>query len=82
MLAIVMTGMGQDGLRGTRALRSQGAYIIVQDESSSAVWGMPRAVIEAGLADLILPLDRIVPEMLLRTTPPPVKRPKSTGAKA
>jgi two-component system chemotaxis response regulator CheB len=82
VLAIVMTGMGQDGLRGSRALRSQGAAIIAQDESSSVVWGMPRAVIEAGLADLILPLHRIVPEILQRITPPPVKQAKSTGAKA
>ena len=82
ILAIVMTGMGQDGLRGARALRSQGAYIIAQDESSSAVWGMPRAVIEAGWADLISPLHRIVPEMLYRIGPPPVKQPKSAGAKA
>ena len=58
VLAIVMTGMGQDGLRGARALRSQGARILAQDESSSAVWGMPRAVIEAGLADVILPLHQ------------------------
>jgi two-component system chemotaxis response regulator CheB len=65
-LAIVMTGMGQDGLRGAAALKSLGAFVIAQDESSSVVWGMPRAVVEAGLADLVLPLKRIVPAMLNR----------------
>jgi two-component system chemotaxis response regulator CheB len=64
VLAIVMTGMGRDGVRGAGALKAQGAYVIAQDESSSTVWGMPRAVIEAGLADLVVPLQRIVPEML------------------
>jgi len=65
-LAIIMTGMGQDGLRGAAALKSAGAFVIAQDESSSAVWGMPRAVVDAGLADLVLPLKRIVPAMLNR----------------
>jgi two-component system chemotaxis response regulator CheB len=65
-LAIVMTGMGQDGLRGAAALKAVGAFVIAQDESSSAVWGMPRAVVEAGLADLVVPLKRIVPAMLNR----------------
>jgi two-component system chemotaxis response regulator CheB len=64
VLAIVMTGMGHDGVRGAGALKAQGAYVIAQDEASSTVWGMPRAVIEAGLADLVVPLNRIVPEML------------------
>jgi two-component system chemotaxis response regulator CheB len=64
VLAIVMTGMGHDGVRGAAALKAHGAYVIAQDEASSTVWGMPRAVIEAGLADLVVPLNRIVPEML------------------
>lgn len=64
VLAIVMTGMGHDGVRGAAALKARGAYVIAQDEASSTVWGMPRAVIEAGLADLVVPLNRIVPEML------------------
>jgi two-component system chemotaxis response regulator CheB len=64
VVAIVMTGMGQDGMHGARALKALGAYVIAQDEASSAIWGMPRAVIEAGLADLVVPLNRIVPEMV------------------
>lgn len=57
--AVVLTGMGQDGLRGATALRAQGARVIAQDEASSVVWGMPGAVVHAGLADQVLPLDRI-----------------------
>jgi two-component system chemotaxis response regulator CheB len=51
--------MGQDGLRGATALKAQGARVIAQDEASSVVWGMPGAVVHAGLADHVLPLDRI-----------------------
>ena len=61
--AVVLTGMGQDGLRGATALKAQGARIIAQDEASSVVWGMPGAVVHAGLADRILPLDRIAEEI-------------------
>ena len=67
VLSVVLTGMGRDGLRGTRELKSAGACSIVQDEATSVVWGMPGAVAEAGLADRILPLDGIVPEILRRT---------------
>jgi two-component system, chemotaxis family, protein-glutamate methylesterase/glutaminase len=56
VLSVVMTGMGQDGLAGVRELRPLGARVIVQDEASSVVWGMPGAVARAGLADEILPL--------------------------
>ncbi|MCL4843281.1 MAG: chemotaxis response regulator protein-glutamate methylesterase [Bryobacteraceae bacterium] len=61
--AVVLTGMGQDGLRGATALKAQGARIIAQDEASSVVWGMPGAVVHAGLADHVLPLDRIAEEI-------------------
>lgn len=56
-LATVLTGMGQDGLAGARQLAAAGARILVQDEDSSVVWGMPGAVAGAGLADDVLPLD-------------------------
>jgi two-component system, chemotaxis family, protein-glutamate methylesterase/glutaminase len=65
-LSIVMTGMGQDGLRGAGALKSRGGFVIAQDEATSVVWGMPRAVSQAGIADLVLPLPHIFPEMLAR----------------
>ena len=65
-ILVILTGMGQDGLRGVEALKAGGAYVIAQDEASSVVWGMPGAVAGAGLADCVLPLDRIVPEILKR----------------
>ena len=49
--------MGKDGLRGVEAANAAGGSVIVQDEASSAVWGMPGAVANAGLADEILPLE-------------------------
>ena len=65
-VAVIMTGMGQDGLRGVETLHASGAYVIAQDESSSVVWGMPGAVVKAGLADTVVPLQTMVPEMLRR----------------
>jgi two-component system chemotaxis response regulator CheB len=62
-LAIVLTGMGQDGLKGAERLRACGAQIIAQDEATSVVWGMPGFVARAGLADNVLPLDEIAGEI-------------------
>jgi two-component system chemotaxis response regulator CheB len=64
VLAVILTGMGRDGLHGVEVLRTRGASILVQDEASSVVWGMPGAVTNAGLADRVLPLSEIVPEIL------------------
>ena len=58
-LGIVLTGMGRDGCEGARRLVEAGGAIIAQDERSCAVWGMPRAVTEAGLACAVLPPDQI-----------------------
>jgi len=63
VIAVILTGMGQDGLRGTEILKALGGTVIAQDEASSVVWGMPGAVVAAGLADIVLPLNRIVPEI-------------------
>jgi two-component system, chemotaxis family, protein-glutamate methylesterase/glutaminase len=63
-IAVILTGMGQDGLRGIEILKPAGASVLVQDEASSVVWGMPGFVARAGLADRILPLCEIVPEIL------------------
>ncbi|HEX8166064.1 MAG TPA: chemotaxis response regulator protein-glutamate methylesterase [Beijerinckiaceae bacterium] len=60
-LAVVLTGMGSDGLNGARALAETGAAIIAQDEATSTVWGMPGHVARAGLAEAVLPLDGIAP---------------------
>ncbi len=59
VLGIVLTGMGCDGADGCQLIRDAGGQVIVQDEASSAVWGMPGAVAKRGLADEILPVDRI-----------------------
>ncbi|MCS7313717.1 MAG: chemotaxis response regulator protein-glutamate methylesterase [Acidobacteria bacterium] len=59
VLGLVLTGMGDDGLQGAAAVKAAGGRIIVEHEETAAVYGMPRAVIEAGLADESLPLDRI-----------------------
>jgi len=54
-LAVVLSGMGRDGLTGSHALAAAGGVILAQDQFSSAIWGMPRAVAEAGLASAVLP---------------------------
>ena len=64
VLAVVLTGMGSDGLAGCRALREAGATVLAQDEASSTVWGMPGAVAQAGLANRILPLDQMAAELV------------------
>jgi two-component system chemotaxis response regulator CheB len=56
--------MGQDGLRGVEQLKQKGGYIIAQDQSTSVVWGMPGAIVDAGLADSVLALRAVVPEIL------------------
>ena len=67
VLSVVLTGMGQDGARGCEAIRSSGGKVIAQDEPTSVVWGMPGTVAQAGLADKILPLDRIADEIVRET---------------
>ena len=66
VLAVVMTGMGQDGLRGCEHVREAGGQIIVQDEASSVVWGMPGNVAKAGLADQVVPLKGLGAEIVDR----------------
>lgn len=75
--AFQMTGMGQDGLIGARALRAKGAVIACQDQDSCVVWGMPRAVYEAKLADASLP-----PEKLNRALTALSARPKRAASAA
>ena len=65
-LAVVMTGMGQDGLRGCEHIRELGGQILAQDQATSVVWGMPGFVANAGLADKVLPLDQLGMEILRR----------------
>ncbi len=65
-LAVVLTGMGEDGLRGARELHTAGAHLLAQDEATSVVWGMPGAVARAGIVDRILPLGAIAGEITRR----------------
>ena len=64
VLAIVLTGMGSDGLAGCRLLRACGGTVLAQDQATSTVWGMPGAVAAAGLANGVFPLDAIGPEIV------------------
>ena len=59
MLGVVMTGMGQDGLRGCQEVHQAGGQILVQDQASSIVWGMPGAIVAARLFDRVLPLREL-----------------------
>ena len=72
-LGIVLTGMGRDGLEGAMALVGAGGSVMVQDEASCAVWGMPRAVTEAGLACAILPPAKIARRVAARAELAPCK---------
>ena len=65
VLAVVLTGMGSDGRNGAGEIRAAGGTVVVQDQATSVVWGMPGAVSQAGFADEVLPLDRI-PEAINR----------------
>ena len=63
-LAVIMTGMGRDGLAGCERLKHAGGYIFAQHQDDCVVYGMPKAVIEANLADRILPLAKIAPAVV------------------
>ncbi len=58
-IGVILTGMGHDGVKGLRRLKSRGGYVIGQDEHTSVVYGMPRAAADAGLVDRVTPLDEI-----------------------
>lgn len=66
LLGVVLTGMGRDGLDGSRVITENGGTVITQDESSCLVWGMPGAVFEAGFSAENIPLDRIAPNVCRR----------------
>ena len=68
VLAVVLTGMGSDGMLGCRVIRENGGSVLAQDQASSAVWGMPGAVAKANMAHKVLPLNAMVPEILRLTS--------------
>lgn len=59
LVSVIMTGMGSDGCEGMKKIKATGGYSIAQDENSCVVYGMPKAVVDAGLADEIRPLNKI-----------------------
>lgn len=63
-IGVVLTGMGNDGTRGAKAIKNAGGYVIAQDEETSAINGMPQSVYESGYCDERLPLEKIVDRLL------------------
>lgn len=63
-LALVLTGMGSDGLQGAKAIVAAGGHALAQDEATSVVWGMPGQVTQAGLVSAVLPLNEIAPKLV------------------
>jgi two-component system chemotaxis response regulator CheB len=58
-VAVILTGMGRDGVDGLRAIRRAGGRTVAESEATAVVYGMPAAAVQAGLADFILPLDQV-----------------------
>ena len=67
LLAVMLTGMGYDGLKGCQIIATKGGQIIAQDEATSVVWGMPGAVAQAGLAHAVLPIEKMAEEIAFRS---------------
>jgi len=63
-VGVILTGMGNDGYVGIKEIKAKGGYIIAQDEDTCVVYGMPKAVVSANLADTVLPIDRIAEEII------------------
>jgi len=63
-LGVILTGMGHDGCEGMRSIKSRGGKTLVQNEETCTVYGMPKAVVDAGLADKVVPLDIVASEIL------------------
>ncbi|BCL36645.1 chemotaxis response regulator protein-glutamate methylesterase [Nostoc sp. MS1] len=68
-IAVILTGMGQDGLHGCQCISEAGGQVLAQDKASSVVWGMPSYIVNAGLADRIVPLEQMADEIMHRIHP-------------
>ena len=68
MLAVILTGMGNDGSKGVRAVKEQGGYVITESEETAVVYGMPREAVATGLVDRVTPLHRIAGDILARSS--------------
>jgi two-component system chemotaxis response regulator CheB len=64
VMAVVLTGMGSDGMRGGKDIVAAGGNVIAQDEATSVVWGMPGAAAHAGICAAVLPLGQIGPKLV------------------
>lgn len=82
VLLVMLTGMGRDGLAGTRDLIAAGGTAIAQDAATSVVWGMPGAIAQAGLCHAVLPLPDIAPRVLSLLAAPARRRPVPAGQPA
>jgi two-component system chemotaxis response regulator CheB len=71
VLSVVLTGMGQDGLRGSELVHDAGGMVLAQDEASSVVWGMPGFVARAGIAQAVLPIGDVAAAIVSRVMQTP-----------
>ena len=67
LLGLVLTGMGYDGMKGCQEIQAKHGQVLAQDEESSVIWGMPGAVVQNNLANMVLPLEHIASELVFRT---------------
>ena len=65
-LALVMTGMGDDGRQGAAWIKARGGHVLTEAEETCVVYGMPRSIVEAGLSDASVPLDRLTEAIVER----------------
>jgi two-component system chemotaxis response regulator CheB len=63
-IGVILTGMGHDGLEGMKAIKAAGGRTVAQDEASSVVYGMPKAVVEAGCAEKVVALSKVIGEIM------------------
>jgi two-component system chemotaxis response regulator CheB len=66
MIAVILTGMGNDGSRGIRVVHDQGGYVIAESDETAVVYGMPREAVATGIVDRVVPLHRVSREILIR----------------
>lgn len=67
MIAVILTGMGNDGAKGIRAVKEQGGYVVAESDETAVVYGMPREAVATGLVDRIVPLPQIAREILIKS---------------
>ncbi len=66
MLAVILTGMGNDGSKGVRLVKEQGGFVIAESQETAVVYGMPREAVATGVVDKVVPLDRVAREILIQ----------------